>query len=420
MTKFNRYVVLLFTFILLTQWCLRADDHIPAVAWHIPIGQAVADPGHLEPVAADNVDDGFWQGAPVGGFGAGTFSRSYRGNFERWHMKAGVHKYQNIPADQFAVFVQPQDGPAIAQVLATGKPAGNSLSAWNWTYPAGAGEYAALYPKSWFVYRSPQIPLKLTVEQFSPILPNNYRETSYPVALYNWYAENSTDKRVTVALLFSWTNMVGWFRGITRTFDEAVSDRNKNSYRAESIAGGAMQGIVFDRARNGPVSEEWDGQFAIAALASSGAEVTYLTYFDPDGPGTEVWEPFSKSGRLPNQSINVASGGQATAGAIAVRVTLGPGEKKCIPMALAWDLPIVQFGGGRKWVRHYTEFFDASGTNAWNIARKALENDQNWSQQIDAWQKPYIEMSQSRHGTGASCSMNFTFWLMAGRCGLTN
>ena len=38
-------------------------------------------------------------------------------------------------------------------------------------------------------------------------------------------------------------------------------------------------------------------------------------------------------------------------------------------MSLSWDLPVVQFGGGRKWIRHYTEFFDASGTNAWKIAR---------------------------------------------------
>ena len=60
-------------------------------------------------------------------------------------------------------------------------------------------------------------------------------------------------------------------------------------------------------------------------------------------------------------------------------------------MALAWDFPLVQFGGGRKWVRHYTQFFDASGTNAWKIARTALENNQRWSDQIDAWQKPYIQ-----------------------------
>ena len=70
------------------------------------------------------------------------------------------------------------------------------------------------------------------------------------------------------------------------------------------------------------------------------------------------------------------------AGAIAVRFTLVPKEKKLIPMSLSWDLPVVQFGGGRKWIRHYGQFFDASGTNAWKIARTALENNHRWSDEI--------------------------------------
>lgn len=320
-----------------------ADDHIPAVAWRIPIGQPPANPGGNEPELT-NIDDGFWQGAPVGGFGAGTFSRTYRGNFERWHVKAGVHKYQDVPANQFAVFVQPQGEAAKAEVLSTQRPQGDALSAWNWSYPAGGGEYAALYPKSWFAYHSPDLPVSLTLEQFSPILPNNYKETSYPVAIYNWYAENPSGKPITVSILFSWTNMVGWFRDGSRNFAGALNNQNKNVYRSENLSSGAMQGIVFDRVRSGPVCEEWDGQFAIAALAADGVEISYLTDFDPRGPGAQVWKAFAGGGKLPNQSPDVASAGEQMAGAIAVRFTLAPHEKRTIPMALSWDLPIEQFG----------------------------------------------------------------------------
>ncbi|MGA8310294.1 MAG: non-lysosomal glucosylceramidase [Terriglobales bacterium] len=389
-TMRTRRCFILALFALSTQ-LLAASDQIPKTAWRIPIGQPPTNPGGRKPELTTNIDDGYWQGAPVGGFGAGTFSRSYRGNFERWHIKAGVHKYQNVPANQFAVFVQPEGEQPTAQVLSTGKPNGGALSAWNWSYPAGGGEYAALYPKSWFAYRSPQLPVRLTVEQFSPILPDNYRETSYPVAIYNWYAENPSSKPMTVSVLFSWTNMVGWFRDTTRNFNSVLNAENKNVFRAEPISGGTMHGIVFDRIRSGPVSEEWDGQFAIAAMAAPGVEVSYITNFDPGSSGAQVWQPFSTSGRLPNQSPDVASAGEQMAGAIAVRFTLAPGEKKFIPMALSWDLPVVQFGGGRKWIRHYTQFFDASGTNAWKIARTALQNDAGWSEQIDAWQKPYIQ-----------------------------
>src|ERR1700751_5257633 len=128
-----------FLLVVLLLSCLKvfADDQIPQAAWRIAIGQPPADPGGKKPTLPTDIDDGFWQGAPVGGFGAGTFSRSYRGNFERWHIKAGVHKYENVPGNQFAVFVQPEGGTAKAVVLSTGKPLNGALSAWDWSYPAG-------------------------------------------------------------------------------------------------------------------------------------------------------------------------------------------------------------------------------------------------------------------------------------------
>jgi non-lysosomal glucosylceramidase len=179
---------MLCAFLALALGVAAADDHIPSVAWRIPIGQPVANPGGRKPELPNIIDDGFWQGAPVGGFGAGTFSRSYRGNFERWHIKAGVHKYQDVPANQFAVFAQTQGEKPKALVLSTQRPKDGTLSAWNWSYPVGAGEYAALYPRSWFVYDFAQLPIKLSVEQFSPILPDNYKETSMymrPTAIWS-------------------------------------------------------------------------------------------------------------------------------------------------------------------------------------------------------------------------------------------
>ncbi|MGB6691872.1 MAG: non-lysosomal glucosylceramidase [Terracidiphilus sp.] len=367
------------------------QSQFPAAAWHIPIGTPVANPGgHKPELGSSNIDDGFWQGAPVGGIGAGTFSRSYRGFFERWHLKTGTHKYENVPANQFAVFAQLDGGSPVAMALAAGKPVSGALGSWNWSYPAGDGEYAALYPKSWFAYGTNALPVKLTLEQFSPILPDNYKETSYPVAVYRWTAENPSSKPLTVSVLFSWTNMVGWFRDNLRNFDGALNQQNINRYVTEQTAAGEASGIVFDRLRQGPVSEEWDGQFAIAALPGANAEVTYLTTYEGMGDGSEVWKPFSKDGRLPNQALPIASSGDVFAGAIAVRFTLAPHESRVIPMALSWDLPIVQFGGGRKWLRHYTHFFGTEGTHAWEIARTALEHQEEWSKAIDAWQKPIV------------------------------
>ena len=173
-----------------------------------------------------------WQGAPVGGFGAGTFSRTYRGDFARWHLQGGVHKYQSVAANQFAMYQKSEgDANGVAQVLTADHPKGQALSSWKWDYPVGAGDYAALYPKAWFDYRWEKFPAHVYVEQFSPILPDNYKETSYPVAVYRWHAENPTNKRVTVSVLLSWENMLGWLRTTTRDLSGAINAGNFNRCR---------------------------------------------------------------------------------------------------------------------------------------------------------------------------------------------
>lgn len=366
-----------------------AGDTIPKAAWRRPLGLPLDKAGVTR--VPGNIDDGYWQGAPVGGFGSGTFSRSYRGDFARWHIKAGVHKYVPVYSNQFAMFQQ-SDGEAQgkASVLMTDHPSDKTLSAWQWDYPVAAGEYAALYPKSWYDYRWNQFPAHVVLEQFSPVLPNNYRESSYPVAIYLWHAENPTSKPVTVSVLLSWTNMAGWFRTFTRDFQGAPNQGNHNEFAEEKVNSGLMKGIVFDRNRAGSATREADGQFAIAAIESQGVQVSYQASFPADGDGKAIWSHFAKDGRLADNANSWVSDGEKLAGAIAVRFTLEPGEKKSVPMVIAWDFPVVQFGEGREWNRRYTDFYGAAGTNAWAIARDGLENAAAWSGAIDTWQAPYI------------------------------
>ena len=365
-----------------------AGDTIPKAAWQRAIGLPLANAGTKKPTLdAGHIDDGYWQGAPVGGFGAGTFSRTYRGDFARWHIKNGVHKYQTVYANQFAMYQKAEGAPeGVAQVLAATHPQGE-LNTWKWDYPVGAGDYYSLYPKSWYDYRWDKFPAHVVLEQFSPILPDNYRETSYPVAVYRWHAENPTNRAVTISVLLSWTNMVGWFRNFSRDLSGGLDAGNRNRLVNQN----GMKGILFDRNRSGAVQDEWDGQFAIAALESTGVEVTYqTTYLPEDTERSDIWKPFASDGRLANSDQNWVSSGEKIAGAIAVRFTLKPGEKRVVPLVIAWDLPIVQFGSGRKWYRHYTDFYGTSGTNALQIARDGLTNAAKWSDAIDAWQAPYI------------------------------
>src|SRR5260370_701008 len=100
-----------------------------------------------------------------------------------------------------------------------------------------------------------------------------------------------------------------------------------------------------------------DGHFVVAALESPGVEVSYHASFPAEGDGKAVWSRFARDGRLANSDVSWVSDSEKLAGAVAVRFTLQPGEKKVIPMVIAWDFPVIEFGEGRQWNRRYTYFY---------------------------------------------------------------
>ena len=111
-----------------------------------------------------------------------------------------------------------------------------------------------------------------------------------------------------------------------RDFRSALNEGNFNRYSSEHLGDTTMKGVVFERNRGGKEANAWDGQMAIAALESPGVEVSYVTTFSPEGPGSEVWGTFGRDGSLSNSSEPWLSSGEPLAGAIALRFTLAPGE----------------------------------------------------------------------------------------------
>jgi non-lysosomal glucosylceramidase len=97
-----------------------------------------------------------------------------------------------------------------------------------------------------------------------------------------------------------------------------------------------MKGLLFERKRGSKEANGWDGQMSIAAMESAGVEISYVTTFSPDGDGTEVWNSFAKDGTLSSANAPWLSSGEPLAGAIAVKFTLEPGEKKIIPIVVSW------------------------------------------------------------------------------------
>jgi non-lysosomal glucosylceramidase len=374
------------------------SPQIPACAWRRSIGRGWEKPYTVR--YASNLDDGAWHGAPLGGFGAGCIGRSHRGDFNLWHIDGGEHVFQSIPGCQFSVFEQVGEQTQ-AYALCTEAPIDGSLNTWNY-YPSQSGTYSALYPRSWFTYEN-VFQAQLTCEQFSPIIADNYQETSYPVAVFQWTAHNPTDQPITLSIMLTWQNMVGWFTNASKSPEIQLRDDGSPVYdyqpRMGESAGNFNQltgnenqlAIAMSRAFSDLT--EGDGQWAIATPLNPYLwEVSYDTRWNPIGDGSDLWATFAQDGSLSDRDDETpAKAGEQIGSAIAVRFTLKPGQTLKVPFVLSWDFPITEFAQGVEYFRRYTDFFGRTGKNAWSIARTALKHHQVWQEKIQTWQQPILE-----------------------------
>jgi len=395
--------------------------NIPSCSWNRPIGLGWDTPYTVR--YPSNIDDGPWHGMPLGGFGAGCVGRSPRGDFNLWHIDGGEHVFQSFPACQFSVFEQVVGESPSAYAFSTVAPQNDTLKSWQW-YPASiringsedevqagkiqySGEYYALYPRSWFVYQN-ILQTNLICEQFSPVWAGNYQETSYPVAVFNWTAHNSGDRPLTLSIMLSWQNMVGWFTNVLKSPEVKVRDDGSPVYEyqprlgesqgnwnrwkeAEGCAGCLMGRQQADNLPSSNFPAEGEGQWVIVTEASV-AEVFYQTRWNPAGDGADLWQSFSTNGSLPNVIDETPAVAEEQIGvAIAVRITLAPGETRQIPFVLAWDFPTTEFAEGVNYYRRYTDFFGRNGQNAWDIAQTAIAQAKTWQAQIQQWQQPILD-----------------------------
>ena len=79
---------------------------------------------------------------------------------------------------QFILTVR-KGGQTIYQKVLTGMRTGKSLKTWEWGFPLNQATYHALFPRAWCVYDIPDLGVKLTCVQISPLIPHDYKVSSY-------------------------------------------------------------------------------------------------------------------------------------------------------------------------------------------------------------------------------------------------
>lgn len=308
---------------------------IPAQAWSRGITEGVYE-----------------DGAPIGGFGAGTITWRFDGGFYKGRLDIGSSDLTVDANAGFFMYQKADGGAADTRRLDKGG------------IGQGQATYFSLFPRSWVDYHGAAFPCKVKVEQYSPIIPGDTKKTSYPVGVYRWEITNPTGAPCDVAVMLTWKNDHGGSGAMVQTAGDDV-------------------GLVLARG-GGEASSENQGEFTLASRNAPGVVVSYQS----------ADSVAALQGELASDGMLANTTGAHALGAIAFKATVEPGGRAIVPIVLAWDIPITQAGSRDKWYRAYTRHFGRSGSASWAIAAEALADHEPWLWAIQDWQASVLESAR--------------------------
>ena len=251
---------------------------------------------------------------PVGGIGTGSIQIDGRATRPIWQIFNNMTQ-AGVPDSFFAIRVK-GDKPILRalQTEAVGPfPAMKAL--------AFRGEY----PFGWFDFEDPELPVKVSLETFNPLIPLNAKDSAIPCAIYSVTVTNPGQKPVEVAVLAAQQNAVGYDgKAPIKGRESAGYGGNTNRIRRTDAA------TVLDMASAKP------GTMALAVL-------------DKAATASAAWESLEKLAAEPlagPQEAGPTPAGQTADGALASAFSLGPSASRTVSFVLAWHFPAGRHGAG--------------------------------------------------------------------------
>jgi len=270
---------------------------------------------------------------PLGGNGSGNIQINGQAERHIWQIFNNMDQVR-IPHSFFAVRARVGGGEPVVRAMQTGA-VGPFTAMKNLTF---RGEY----PFGWFDFQDPALPVRVSLEAFSPLIPLDAKSSAIPCAVFSLTAENTSEEAAEVSFLAAQQNAVGYFSPPTprgkAIRDAVIKGRKfarygKNRNEILPHPGGAALHMTAERAKDSPAR----GDMALAALADN---VTGVASW---GTLEHLAADFADDGALAGpKKTQPSRAGQTLDGALAAGFTLQPGQKKTVTFVLTWHFP-----GGR-------------------------------------------------------------------------
>ena len=324
------------------------------------------------------------KGMPLGGIGTGAFMYNIAGSFGPFYMKPQAYEERFLKQAAFHVREE-YKGVVITRALATE----DVLPAWT-RLQKGDATYKALFPKASFDYNVFQSDVSLLY--FSPVIKDNYKETSYPVGMFLFKVRNNNPEPVKLSFMFTFPNAPyvktgGASQGKGKGNGKSALYPARQGLYNKVVRGADYISILMGASDPGNAEETQNTAWCIAAPANA----THVVMWDGEGDGSDIWKNFMDDGQLPDKALCEASA--TPSGALCVSIQLAPGQETVVPFALSWYFPLTTFGAGTIWKKRHTEYFPDNTNNeaAVAIAAEGLKSYAQWLEKIDAWTLPIAE-----------------------------
>jgi len=260
-------------------------------------------------------------------------------------------------------------------------------------------EYRGLWPRCMVTYNPQDLPIRIILTAFSPVIPRQLETNCLPLVYFLFEVENTSSHSLEVSVNFSWEDVngcwgskVSWDDWVPPTEPHYSDDRGyvKVHRLTDALA------VSFHHREDHP--EVANFAWGDYTLAVKGDEIEGSVFqYDPKHPLKPV-ELLKKQGRIHD---SVTNGPGEYAAVLSARCRLGSGEKKRVSYALSWYTPDCWgFGdgsiqgrlagpedfAGSKIGHWYTNFYASS----LDIIKTHLNSGEEYLRRVEAWQKAVL------------------------------
>lgn len=331
---------------------------------------------------------------PLGGIGTGCVSLGGRGQLRDWEIFNRPDKGRVLDYTVFAVWAKSEGEEPVARILEQ-----KYMPSYRGSGYRGAGhgvarrqfagvprlekaEFKGEYPFARIDFQDGSLPVRPTLEAWNPLIPLNVKDSSLPIAIFEWTFRNPTDKPVEISMSASISNPIGDF---TRTDGKYHGlGGNLNEYKENPD----FRGLNL----TSPTIDEQDPAFGSMALVTTWKDLDVQTRWYRGGWYDKVhifWDDFSDDGRLADVRDGIPSEKNKTDyGCIVLHATIEPHGTVKMPVLMAWHFPNREnyWNGSTQTSDYWTsQDYDVYGKlmknyvaahfrDAWDVAGYAVEN----------------------------------------------